>query len=217
MSSQTVARQGGRRSGEDGPRGDAGRDSVSPSRTPSRDRRAAAWPRRRTGAAGSALRRRARPRAAPAAASDRAASARAARRCREAGASGACGRASSVPRSFRAELRVGMGLAMKRGERDARASARLCFKGAGRLAPRAVLVRLVLQAAVRSDTARRRLLWQAPMQPHCARLVVAERRRDRDDPRAFRLAHRQASKRTPEPWTTESTSRDRLPSASRFR
>src|SRR5215203_3802304 len=49
--------------------------------------------------------------------------------------------------------------------------------------PARFFVRLVRQAAVRSDTARRRLLWQAPMQPHCARLVVAGRRRDRDDPR----------------------------------
>ena len=30
-------------------------------------------------------------------------------------------------------------------------------------------------------------------------------------------AHRHASKRTPEPWTTEPTSRDHLPSANRFR
>src|SRR3954451_20570620 len=28
--------------------------------------------------------------------------------------------------------------------------------------------------------------WQAAMQPHCARLGVAGRRRDRDDPRALR-------------------------------
>src|SRR5829696_7959718 len=46
---------------------------------------------------------------------------------------------------------------------------------------------------------------------HCARLVVAERRRDRDDPRILRRAHRQASKRTPEPWTTEPTSRTASP------
>src|SRR3954462_12318625 len=52
--------------------------------------------------------------------------------------------------------------------------------------PARFFVRLLLQAPVRSDTARRRPFWQAAMQPHCARLVVAGRRRDRDDPRALR-------------------------------
>jgi len=61
-----------------------------------------------------------------------------------------------------------------------------CFRMPVAWRPARIFVRLVLQAAVRSDTDRRRPFWQAPMQPHCARLVVAGRRRDRDDPCALR-------------------------------
>src|SRR5829696_3957672 len=55
-----------------------------------------------------------------------------------------------------------------------------------------------------------RSAYAAPLRPARS----GRRRRDRDDPRNLASArNRQASKRTPEPWTTEPTSRDRLPSA----